>query len=419
MSVSKVVRIGSDKTIKLQSNRTAKGLNYPADSYIREGKPEIVVKTTTVSQDDLKGMLVYGLGQGSVSLDVFLTWFTKTSLMGGETCPEDWKSFNNVICKKGEKVSIGNILVIKQEGTLDTAGLQTNMTSLEEIPDLAVAMACLSVYRLNTRNSAYSEALLSKLKEHILSLSNGKLEIIGGTAGQKDWLCNANFLRLVGAIDMYYYRFDQVDSALIRFCTLTSRYRDCSALLSIGYFCRITGITEVDFAAWVWADKVADQVVQVLKDGQETEYEYSYFCYFSCMGMGKNSPYSASNNAELHAWVHAVGALLHQGRSVNAVKVGEFSISDIIQHATLAAYGLGRGYTLKKTFKRVNEADEEAPMTVSDEPVGKNGDTWRLYFTNIGFNDDMKEWFRETAEKISSPREGTIGEMVKSYVMPQ
>lgn len=104
-------------------------------------------------------------------------------------------------------------------------------------------------------------------------------------------------MKMVAAVDMFFNKFPDHEYNALKVCTLRSRFRDCTALLSIGYFSSLVSLEhESDALDWFLTEKQADEAVQMMNPDQELTQEDSYFPYQSDFRLVKKTYYSSAKN---------------------------------------------------------------------------------------------------------------------------
>lgn len=96
------------------------------------------------------------------------------------------------------------------------------------------------------------------------------------------WKDDANYCKMIASIDMFYSKFPDRDYSLVRFGTVSARYKDCAALSSLFNLKKTMGMErECEVSFWIGCEVIADEFVRITKPGQEVERADSYFPY-SC-----------------------------------------------------------------------------------------------------------------------------------------
>lgn len=150
-------------------------------------------------------------------------------------------------------------------------------------------------------------------------------------------------MKMVAAIDMFFTKFPDHELNALRVCTLRSRFRDCTALLSIGYFASLVSLEhESDTLDWFLTEKQADEAVQMMDRKQELTKEDSYFPYQSDMRLVKKTYYSAAKNPHIYFVLHAAGTLLNSSRSKNAKYLSDHNIVNNVVNAKIIAYAFSK-----------------------------------------------------------------------------
>lgn len=78
---------------------------------------------------------------------------------------------------------------------------------------------------------------------------------------------------------MYVHKFPGYKYSIARFGTIASRLRDCTTLTEVHYIHETLCIKFKELGKWIWHDKLARQLLGILKRDEETENEFSYLLY--------------------------------------------------------------------------------------------------------------------------------------------
>ena len=85
---------------------------------------------------------------------------------------------------------------------------------------------------------------------------------------------------------MYFCKFPKHDRSYLRVCTINSRYRDCDALMSLGYIKNLLNMKdEADILDWVYTNQMADEIFNMVQAKEEYNVTDSYFPYQADMGL--------------------------------------------------------------------------------------------------------------------------------------
>ena len=139
---------------------------------------------------------------------------------------------------------------------------------------------------------------------------------------------------------------------VLRFGTLTSRFKDCSNLLTASHIITNLGLTgPAVLGQWMY---VAKDFARLMKDEEEVDNEYSYMPYLSDFGISKRSPYSCTVNSECQTWANIVCTLDGSTRSINARMIGETNGNNIMANAILMANAIRSNFAMQVQFYSAN-----------------------------------------------------------------
>lgn len=241
----------------------------------------------------------------------------------------------------------------------------------------------------------------------------------------ESWPQDESYMKMVAAIDMFFSKFPDHEHNALRVCTLRSRFRDCTALLSIGYFSSLVSLEhESDTLDWLLTEKQADEAVQMMDPNQELTKEDSYFPYQSDMKLVKKTYYSAAKNPHIYFVLHAAGTLLNSSRSKNAKYLSDHNIVNNVVNAKIIAYAFSKSIKLTKAFVEdeddvLFEQEEETEAVSEDalEPKEAIGSVWYSYMESLNFQltPKMIAFVEKSKEALTDVRPGTIGEYVKKF----
>ena len=72
------------------------------------------------------------------------------------------------------------------------------------------------------------------------------------------WTNDQSYMKVCAVVDMFFTMFKEHKWAGIRLATIRSRYKDCAALISLGYIVRVLGMeSESEYLEWVFTDRQA------------------------------------------------------------------------------------------------------------------------------------------------------------------
>ncbi|KAJ8679341.1 hypothetical protein QAD02_015128 [Eretmocerus hayati] len=244
-----------------------------------------------------------------------------------------------------------------------------------------------------------------------------------GRSVMTSWSQDLNFNKMVAAIDMFLCYFPMSSESDLRIGTLGSRYKDCSAFLSVGLLTKTLGMKkESQLLNWIFTEGLAAEFKQMMKRDQECMKVHSYFPYQADFGLVRRSYYSATKNPQLFFLLHAVGTLLQSTRSKNAVMISEDNIVNNSTSAKWIAYIFAKNVELRKMFmKKGSDQRPKAQRKVLPLPTGmprsKDAIEWFIYMRGCNFELPLPvvEFINHAKSLIGEVRPKTVGEHVKLY----
>ena len=266
-----------------------------------------------------------------------------------EVLSEDWISYNVTIEKKGEEVSPWDIIDVIQNDTV-IKDLNEKVCDVNDVRWM-ICILLSSSRLMGLTVDSYTDAL----KTRIL----GQMRVLGCRLGAfppktlyETWILDESYTKMLAAIDMFLNKFPSHADSCMRICTLRSRFKEYSALLSIGYICNLLSLDEeCKVVDWLYTEKLAFEMILMLKDTQEILEAYSYFPYQSNLKVVQKSFYSASKTPHSYFVFHSVGTLLQSTKSKNAKHMSGHNILNNINNAKLMAYAFSSSIKLEKAIK--------------------------------------------------------------------
>lgn len=152
-----------------------------------------------------------------------------------------WESYGHEIGDVATGAGIADLFIVTHDRPNDT-GINYLAAALRDREMDNLAITLLYAHRFyNTSNAAYQASLLQKFETiwnnypHALCTPQTAL-----TRGQK-WHINSEFRKLLARVDMFLNKAGIHEYSGIRAATLSSRYLQCGALLSLKYLWDIVG----------------------------------------------------------------------------------------------------------------------------------------------------------------------------------
>jgi hypothetical protein len=124
------------------------------------------------------------------------------------------------------------------------------------------------------------------------------------------WSGSVGLSTLIAAIDMFLAKFKTHKYVLLRRGSICVAYEDCAILSSVSRIMHILG-DQYMFIFYLAVDsQLKKQLVRATDSTEEVMDPYSYMKYMRAMKISLKSPYSASENKELHVLANMLGFYL-------------------------------------------------------------------------------------------------------------
>lgn len=385
-------------------------------------KPELAIANFNNTAADLRGTVKAQLTTLNLDLPLAIS-FVYAVLKGIKVkSATEWKSFGVNICRANDEINpfvVLNVVDSTVTSTL-TAAAQANAND-----DMWMCAYILSVYRVNRSTyQIYTAALLDKINSQLKSLNRDAVDMTEAVSTYKTWSNDNSFQIVMAGLDMFLNRYRLLPCSVLGIGTLVSRFRDCAALMSIGYLCRLGGYEHrADSLAWVWTRIVGDELERLMKENEELDQDDSYMPYLVSMCLSKKSPYSTTVNPAFHFFANAVGTMMSSSRGANARQCLDNNTANIMENAFIMAYVLSNRAALEEIYRVGND-----PVLVFDidnnavnnlEPANRLARDWYLYTSDRQFmrDDKMKEFALLIVSRLTTTRSGTIGEYIARNIV--
>lgn len=178
---------------------------------------------------------------------------------------------------------------------------------MEEALVPAYKVIICAMYRLAQIDRAeYLEQVVHIVHELLVAAGIGDFPLLERVYDYRKWLAYPPYIKMMAFADMYLNEFLNHPYAQARVATISSRFKDCSVLVSTRFLTKSLGLRFDAFARWIWTRAVADQFCRVIRGGEEVDNVRSYAMYFMDLGLSPKSPYSASVIPDLHMFCHTI-----------------------------------------------------------------------------------------------------------------
>nr|UYL95599.1 MAG: nucleoprotein [Tongliao Rhabd tick virus 1] len=222
---------------------------------------------------------------------------------------EEYKSFNMTIADANEEYS--PLSYLNLTGNEDSGAKESVGDDAESRRSLFVGIMCVArhIWSLEgdgTKQQGFLNVVLKKLElapwglnkkdEHKLMLFKSSTFLTRG------------YLRVLCAVDAFFFKNAKMDCSSIRLCTLQTRYRGCIAFRAYSSACDSTGIKSGDLPRYFLHDQLVTEGLRLLAEGQDSEDTWGYFPYQLEMGLVRNSAYSLGACPTIGLFLRALDA---------------------------------------------------------------------------------------------------------------
>lgn len=152
-----------------------------------------------------------------------------------------------------------------------------------------------SIYRIcNIDREEYRARIVEAVNTRIRGRgSPDPITVVDIYGTYRSWLNDPWFCSMIAFVDMYMAKHPKHPFSEVRLGTITSRFKDCSALMDLSFLCEILGGDVGTTGSWVWSQKLRDDLVRLNKDHEEADRVDSYTPYMMEIQLSPKSPYSA------------------------------------------------------------------------------------------------------------------------------
>ncbi|QOE77933.1 N protein [Sclerotinia sclerotiorum rhabdovirus 1] len=292
-----------------------------------------------------------------------------------EKLVDAWTSFGLTIGASQQVVSPKDVVTVRTtayKGQL----IDPNHTEACSDADDKVAgilTAYLIPFRLGNLTQNASAVYKERLAERIISLAT-TLGLSQFTLAKwqsmdiqtRGWIDDSDYVKAVAAIDMFFHKFKDSKYAKIRISTLTSRFKDCSALNELTWYSSLTTMPLFTAVTFMPTRPLEDCIRRIFKEGNELDNVYSYTPYASTLNLFMVSPYSARINPQVHHFVNMVGACAMDRRALYSNVFDTGSLLSIQNYCMFMSYII-LGSTEIGLVMYQNQDDADNWKKVTDE----------------------------------------------------
>ncbi|UAU42839.1 nucleoprotein [Boteke virus] len=420
MSQSKITNRITGKKICVPLIADKDKPEYPSDALKNKKAIKLYIPKFESTFEALAKAIKAGIKNQDLSCDGAKVYLFEFYERITETCEENWVSFGRMIGEKDKDVSpFSPVDVIRKGEYKSTASEPTTENDYEWL-----AIYLLIQYRIvRAANQEYKTKIAAAGDRVLKSLCNDayQIEVSWGTTEQ--WINDLNYCKIIACIDMFFYKFKKNDHAICRIATITSRYRDGAALLSLNHLRNLCNGDLSLGLMWIFNPSVALELEQIAREGQEIDNNFSLTPYIIDLQICRLSPYSTTHNPGLHLFIHAAGTFMLKRRSIDARILDCPGETSIIQNAGVLSFVLYSKMDWKLIYGDENEQigdTIQAPIassskTSDDHPGGRSPSDWFKWMKKREFKlpSTITNFMKSQADKITNPRPETIGSRIK------
>lgn len=241
------IHIVTNRRIRFEHKDATTAVDFPLDWFVKSNRtrPSTAVLKCKVTEEELYRSVRGRIKSACLAMPTvkcFLYAYGKTLK---ERLNEKWESFGCTIGESGTEVTPWDIVTILENGdhipaepivSLDQTEERVGSVNAGGWTPRSMALYILCVYRLVKINNEDYVSMLEKRMSDTLTSEGGKgMSFHGVRQIYTSWLSDRGFLKMVAAYDMFMNRFPDNPSSILRMGSLSSRFRDCAGLLSVGY----------------------------------------------------------------------------------------------------------------------------------------------------------------------------------------
>ena len=230
--MSKFIHVLSKEYCVVKTPKIVAPSQYPSEwfnSAIHK-KPIAYSNKGGVESKNLFTVVRYGIGNNHLNINVVKYFIFEYFQNVTGVLDVDWISYGVTIGTKGDEIKPWNLIdIIKKDNIIKD--LSKKVCEESDIRWMVSILLCSSRLMGITIDS-YSDAL----KTRMLS----QMRILGCRLGAfppktlyETWVLDESHNKMIAAIDMFFNKFPSHEDSSMKICTLRSRFKDCSELLSI------------------------------------------------------------------------------------------------------------------------------------------------------------------------------------------
>ncbi|UOX72914.1 nucleocapsid protein [Wenzhou Rhinolophus pusillus ledantevirus 1] len=420
-----VYRLSDQSAIALTLPQESTELTYPSQWFKKHPnkKPPIRIGLKDANLDNLYGAIAHCFDEGNLTAELAVAGLYHVFKDQKHKLSSKWESFGVTIGEADEEVTPWSIVDVELlETKLGNVSVKAGITQADA--NWIVFYLCF-IYRYTRANHPeYKDQLYARANEHVKNINEKAIPInLGQLNKMRNLLLNDSYIKAIACIDMFYFKFKQSELTGVRFGTLSTRFKDCSALTTLNYITQVTGLSISKFILWVFSARMADEIARLATPNEELEKSDSYAAYMRELGLSDRSPYSTQANPAFSLFCHVVGTLLGSKRSKNAKMGAEVDTVNTVINAKIVAYVLSNRADLTVEFSTVkpeaprdDKQDQMKVTEIGEIPESQDPEEWFAYLSSMGFKipQEIEIWVRQRVNNLTDLRDGSVGKFLKS-----
>ncbi|UAU42894.1 nucleoprotein [Burg el Arab virus] len=391
---------------------------FPAKFFEEGKKPSVIVPSYDGNLDALYKAIRGEIKRRSLTPKSVKAFIYKYGTELKAKNDKDWISFGITIAKKGEDVCPWVLCDVEEDGKYESSSSEP----VGEKDHLWMFVYCVSLYRLGKiTDSTYQNNIIKTVDKVLKTIDKDAASLSTGTESAVQVVNDVNFCKLIACVDMFFYQFKDHDLAVSRVGSISSRYRDCAALLGINHLAILGGGDPTIGIRWALEPKVKEDIDRLITEGQETAKTGSYMPYMMDLGASKLSPYSTTVNSSFHLFVHSAGALSLDQRSINARFIPAPNVNGVIKNAAFFIFAMNKSVDWSIGFtKEPAQEKQQLKLQISGGkntlPKSKEVEDWMNWRTAMKeeFDKIIEDFLKDRASRITNVRPLTIGHYIKT-----
>lgn len=275
------LRVHDGTEINIRTPDTIAPSQYPSEWFSsNEGLPSLVVPDDDKTMNTIAVAARREIIDSSVNVHVAKAFLFKYFSNVTAKLDADWISYGRTIAAARTTVNPFSFVNINREGVVLRQAQTT--TACDETQYNWMAMVLLSPARMcRVYDDTYYDTIKDRIFAQMRTLGCDQPAYPAKTF-HLGWDEDENFCKMAAAIDMFFNKFADHRWSKFRICTLSSRFKDCSGLISVGFLARILGFKlENEILDWVYSERVAQELSDMMRgtDYIEMNQHDSYFHY--------------------------------------------------------------------------------------------------------------------------------------------